>query len=40
MSMGNLDNEQEDYSQLQGEFKIEKGFAGQNRAAFFGVKNP
>lgn len=29
MSMGNLDTTyQEDYSQLQGEFKIERGFAG------------
>ena len=28
MSMGNLGGEDEDYSQLQGEFKIERGFAG------------
>jgi|LakMenE18May11ns_1017448.scaffolds.fasta_scaffold6983439_1 hypothetical protein len=38
-SMVNME-EPEDYSQLVGEFKIEKGFAGQQRAAHFSVTNP
>jgi hypothetical protein len=38
-SMMNLE-EPEDYSQMNGEFKIEKGFAGQQRAAHYSVTNP
>ena len=30
----------EDFSQLSGEFKIERGFAGQDKAANFGVSKP
>jgi len=30
----------EDYCQLSGEFKIERGFAGQERAANFSVSKP
>jgi hypothetical protein len=30
----------EDYSQLSGEFKIERGFAGQERATRFSVSKP
>jgi hypothetical protein len=37
--MVNLE-EPEDYNEMNGEFKIEKGFLGQSRAAHFSVMNP